>query len=166
MATGHLGRTAPRRASPHHRSAAYEYGRNINPRCRHQHTWHNLIAVRNEYKTIKSVSLNHALYRISNEFPAWQRVLHACMTLGNTITDSNGIELEGSATGATHTLLDRLSDVSQVNMPGRNFGKAIDHTDKWSGYIFLITPQGVQQSTGGRLPNTSFYHIASHLTSC
>ena len=63
----------------------------------------------------------HGLYRVSNELPAGQWVLHPLVTHGDPVADADSVKFNRGATGHTHTDLNGIGNAIQVHMPGHDF---------------------------------------------
>ncbi|GHO47320.1 hypothetical protein KSX_54830 [Ktedonospora formicarum] len=93
------------------------------------------------------MSLDHGLYTVGNQFAAGQRILHANMTHGDTIVNTNGIELKGNAARSTDSFFDNLAKGLQMNMTGNDINIRITHRDKWLLEILFTHYTGCTQQT-------------------
>ena len=91
------------------------------------------------------MGLGHDLHRVCYQFTAGQAILHAGVIHGNTVADSDSIELKGHTAALAHAVLNRSGQFREVHMAGDDFGKAVDDTDKRLFHIGRRTAQGAQQ---------------------
>ena len=75
-----------------HRAAADKYSWDIQTGCCHQKTRDVLVTVRNHNQSIKLMSHCHSLCGIGDQISRNQRIFHAHMAHGDTVTDGDGRE--------------------------------------------------------------------------
>jgi len=120
-----------------HRTTADKDCRDIQPQSSHQHARNYLVAIRDTDEPIKSMGSNHGLYRISNQFPARQGVIHANMSHGNSVIDANGVEFEWNATRSSYRILDPGAKSLKMDMTRNDVDITIADRNKGPGHIFV-----------------------------
>ena len=153
---------APLITAGQHGAAGNHNGRNVKAGSRHQHTGHNLVAVRNQNQRIETGSHGHRFHGISDKFPAGQRVFHARMAHSDTIADTDSRKFNGRTASSCYTELGRFRNLSQMNMSGNNFIEGVANTNKRLVEILRAIAIGMKQGTVGAAGSAFFYIIANH----
>ena len=100
----------------HHRTAAYEYSRNVDPGCCHQKSRYVFVTVRNHNKGIKLMSHCHCLCRVCNQISCYQRVFHSDVSHCDTVTDSDRREYDRCTASHCNPLFYGCYDLVKVHM--------------------------------------------------
>ena len=149
-------------ASGCHRTTADQNSRYVQPYCSQEHPRSNFITVRNHDHCIVLMSVHHAFNRISNEFTAGQWVMHTKMTLGNTVTNSNGRKFYRRTSCSNNTFLDSFGNRIQMNMSRHGFVLGIYNCYDRFFQVFRKEAHGIIQSTMGSPFNAFCRNFASH----
>ena len=99
-----------------HRSAGYEYGRDIQTHGSHQHSRSNLVAVADTYHCIRLVRIDHIFHAICYDITGRKRVKHSIVTHSDTVIDSNRIKFRSEASQLLNFSLYQLPDLMQMHV--------------------------------------------------
>ena len=80
------------------RTVVDEDSRQIEPRNRHHHSWHRLIASPQNDDAVKSFCMDYCFDRVTDNFSTHQRGPHALVSHRNTVGDGDRPEFESDAT--------------------------------------------------------------------
>ena len=135
-----------------HGAAGDKNGRDVDTGGGHQEAGDILVAVGDHDQRVKLVGNGHALGGVGNQVTGDQRIPHADMAHGNTVTDGNGGKFNGRAAGHTNAGLDRLGDLVQIHMSGDDLVMGTDNTHQRAVRLLLgIAQSGKQGAVGGPL---------------
>ena len=150
-------------ATGEHRTTAYYNGGDVQTSSCHEHTGNNLIAVRDKYQCVKSVTVSNSFYAISYKLAACQRIFHTIVTHCDTIADTNCRELDGSAACLQDTVFNSLSNGIKVHVTGNNFVSCTAYAnERFFQFFFSIAhriEQGAVSCAGRTLFNFNTTHI-------
>ena len=108
---------------------------------------------------------DHCFYTVGNEFPGRKAVFHSAVSHGDSVVDSNGVELERNSTGSPDGILYNFTEGLQVDMSGNDIRIGIDNSNKGFFEIFFLQPNSAQKGPVWCFFKTFFNSIASHLSS-
>ena len=152
-------------ASGKHGAAADENRRNIEACRRHEHSGYNLIAVRNENKSIESRRHGNSLDGVRDQFTTCERVFHPRMPHGNSVADTDGRKLNRRSTCGSYTKFDGFCNCVQMKMSRNNLIKRVADTDQWFFKILRTISVCMKKRAMCTACCSLFYNITSHKNS-
>ena len=108
------------------------------------------------------MSHNHCLGGIGDQVARHQRILHAHVTHGNTVTNCNGGEHNGRTARHGNTKSHRLGDLIQIHMAGNDLVIRADNTDQRSVQLFTGQAQCAVKRTVRRVVGAVYDCIFNH----
>ena len=148
--------------SRQHGTAGHKHRGKIQPGRRHQQARHILITVGNHHQSVKLVSNGHTFGGIRNQIPGHQGVLHADMTHGDAVTDSNGREHHGYTARFRHSQLHGIHDLVNVHVTGHNLIVRTDDAHHGFLHLLLGKTQSVKKTSGRSLLHAGPGVVACH----
>ena len=114
---------------------------------RHEHTGHDLVAVRNEHQGVELMGLRQGLDRVRNELAGRQRILHANMAHRDAVAHANGRHDDRGAARHGDAGLDSRRDLVQVDVARDDLGVGRDDADDRALHLLIGQTAGAQQRT-------------------
>ena len=130
-----------------HRTAGNQNGRNVQTSGGHQHTGHDLVAVRDEHQTVQLVRLCQRLYAVRDQLTACQRIFHADVTHGNAVAYADGRNEHRRTACHANACLNSIRDLIEVDMARDDLGICRNHTDDRLLHFLVGHTAGAQQRT-------------------
>ena len=163
----HTGKAGfmPLHMTGQHGAAADKHRGHINPGRRHQKSGNILITVGNHYQRVELMGQRHTLRGIRNQIPGHQGILHADMSHGNTVADSNGREHHRGAAGHGNAQLHGIHNLIQVHMARNYLIIGTNNTHQRLSHLFLCHTKSIKQGPVGRLLHTCLNCITFHVVS-
>ena len=124
-----------------HRSAAYDHRRKIDPKRCHQHARYNLVTVRHQYKSVKTMRRCHGFNRIRNQFTGCQRIMHSLVSHNDSIAHADGGKFYRCTACHADTGLNRFRQLAQVIMTRNHFIMRVNDSYKRSCQLFVRISQ-------------------------
>ena len=125
--------------------AAVEHQRrNVETSQRHDCAGHVFVASGDGNQSVEEIAARDQLDGVGDDLAADQRGLHALGAHGDAVGDGDGVELHRRAAGFAHALLDSLSDVTQVEIAGADFGPGICDSDDRLVQVFFREADAAQ----------------------
>ena len=113
-----------------HRPARDEDGRDIHAHRAHEHPGHDLVAVRDADHGVEPVRLAHRLDAVGDELARGEGVFHPVVPHRDPIIDADRIEQKRHAPRRPDALLDVVSDLLQMDVPGNDVDVAVADRDE------------------------------------
>ena len=130
-----------------HRTAGNQNGRDVQAcRC-HQHTGHDLIAVRDKNQTVQLMRLRKGLYAVRDQLAARQRIFHADVAHRDAVAYANGRNEYRRTSRHANACLDCVRDLVEVDVTRDDFGIRRNHADDRLLHFLVGHTAGTQQRT-------------------
>ena len=145
-----------------HRTAAYEYSRNIQSGCCHQKSGYVLVTVRDHNQGIKLMCHCHGFRGICDQVSGYQRVFHSNVSHCDTITDCDCREHNRCTACHCYAKFNCLCNLVKVHMTRYDFIVRTYDTYQRSFHFFFCHSKSIKQGTVRCLLCACFYCITSH----
>ena len=148
-----------------HGAARDQDARDIETRCRDQHTGRDLIAVSDHNERIKLMPLRHGFNGVRDQLTARERIPHTGMPHGNTVAQCDSGELESDATRGRNTDLDLFRDLTEMDVAGVDLVERVHDADQRLLQIFVRQTGRFQQGSLRRADHAVFDLRTAHSVS-
>ena len=146
-----------------HRTARYEYRRNVQAHGCHQHPRSDLIAVRDADHRIDLVRIAHILNAVGDQIPRRQGIEHSVVSHSDTVIDSDRVELGCETPLFGDPLFDLLSNLVQMYVSRHKLCKRIDNSDHRLSELFVFHSVGSPQASRSCHPTSRRTDTASEI---
>ena len=154
MLSGHMSRK--------HRAAAHEDRRDVQTRRGHEQAGNILVTVRDADHRVKLMGHNEGFRGIRDQISRDEGILHAGMTHGDAVADSDRGDQHRKAARLGHAQLDCFGDLVEVHMPGNDFIIRADHRNERLFHLFLRHAERIPQRSVRGLLKALLHCITSH----
>ena len=145
-----------------HRTAADKDSRHVHSCGSHQQTGDILVTVRDHDQCIKVMCQSHALGGVGDQVTGHQRIFHALVSHGDTVTDCNCRKYYRCTASHGNAQLDSFHDFVDVHVSRYDLIIRRNNADQRTFHFFLGHSQCVEQGTLGCLIDTLTVKITVH----
>ena len=145
----------------HHRTTGADNCRNVNSQSAHQHARNDLITVRNQNQSVELMRISHGFNTVRDQLSARQRILHAAVPHGDSVTYTDGWNHNRSASRHAYAGLDRLRNLIQMSVSRNNVAVRGNDADQRTLQFFLCISHCVEQTSSRGSFNALCYIVTS-----
>ena len=131
-----------------HRTAGDEDRGDVETQRRHQHTWGDLVAIRDTDHRVSAMSVDHVFDAVGDQFARRQRIEHTVMAHGDAVIDRDRVELLGDPARSLDLARDELAEVLEVDVARHELGEGVDHGDNRLAEIGILHACGAPEPAG------------------
>ena len=133
-----------------HRAAGNEHGRNVESQRGHQHTRHDLVAVRDADQRVGAVRVHLIFHGIGDDVAARQGVQHAGVAHGDAVINGHRVELARNTAGFLDGIGNQTAHFVQVHMSRQELVEGIGNGDDRLAEILAIHTGGAVEGASAR----------------